>query len=244
MGSARQIMSVQPRSSTTAVCAAIAIGLCGCGEGGGSSSPPPKPNLMSAPGQAAINAYYQASHNITLTASNGGNNYSVQLTYTPNSGTTMFNGQTVDSANISGNVYQNGTLIASTNSEIDYFTLNPYTDVGSQLMNGTVYAVVTSFTPTPTTLTVGDSGTVEMETAYHDSTKAVVDAMSMTTFSVNADTPTTIQYCGTDVVSASSGNPDNIVSSTEVDCYRIDASGNATLYSVALTVNGTTLTFH
>lgn len=222
---------------------AAAAALCGCGGGGGGGTAPAPANLMSAPGAAAINSYFQASHSSTLKASAGGNSLSLQVTYTPNSGTTMFEGQTVDSASNLINLYQNGSLVGSNNGQTDYFKVSPYADVGSIAANGTQYAVVTSFTTMPATINVGQSGSVESETIYHDSTKAATDATATTTYSVNADTPSTLQYCATIVLTANSGNPDGLVSGTEVDCYRVDASGNATLYSVTISVNGANVTF-
>lgn len=46
-----------------------------------------------------------------------------------------------------------------------------------------------------------------------------------------------------DLLIASADNPDAVVSSAETDCYRVDASGNATLVAVTITGNGTTLAF-
>lgn len=39
------------------------------------------------------------------------------------------------------------------------------------------------------------------------------------------------------------GMTDGLVASTETDCYSVDASGNVTLVSIALAVDGVTLNF-
>jgi hypothetical protein len=212
--------------------------LSGCG-GGGSSTPP---NLSSAPGAATLNAYYQASHQSTLNASASGNNFSLTLNFTPNAGTTMFEGSTVGSATETLSLSQNGVLVTNDIQTV-YYTVNPFVPYGSVRSNGTEYAVEQSYSPLSTTITVGQTGPLATSTTYHDSTKAQIDGTQTTTFAVHTDTPTTLQFCTNAVLSANTGNPDGLVSGTETDCYRVNTAGNATLFSITVSVNGNVLTF-
>jgi hypothetical protein len=97
-------------SVLVSVCAVLAATLVGaCGGGGGSSSPP-APDLASAPGAAAINAYYSAAHSTTLSANVAGVPYTLTYTFVPISGPTTFpgTGQTVLSATESESITGGG----------------------------------------------------------------------------------------------------------------------------------------
>jgi hypothetical protein len=213
-----------------------------CGGGGGSSAP----NLSSAPGESAISAYVQANHQSSLNATDGvGNTYNLQISSVPNSGTTTFNGQTANSTVDTGNFSHNG-LLQSNDITTEYYTLNPYTPLGSVSNTGTPYEIVTSFSALPATVTVGATGAFASSIFYHDSTQAVIDANSTETFSVKANNSKTLLVCLNFVISnvTAQGTADGLVNSTESDCYTVDAAGNANLSTIAVTVNGTTLNFH
>jgi hypothetical protein len=82
-------------------------------------------------------------------------------------------------------------------------------------------------------------------TYYHDSSMSIVDADEAATYSVKADDTTTLLVCLDSTITnvTAQGTADDLVDDGESDCYRVDDAGNATLVSVTLTVNGTTLTF-
>jgi hypothetical protein len=219
--------------------------LAGCGGGGGDTKLTPA-NLSSAPGDSAIAAYLQASHHSTLTATDTSNNTdTLQLDQVANAGTTTFNGS-APAYSFTGTVTlsQNGTVVA-TAVDTSYFLLNPVIPLGKVNSTGSPYAIVTSSTPIPMTLTVGTSGSFDNVTYYHDSTKAMIDAMEVSTYTVAANDSMSLQYCVKSVISGTTaqGTADGMGDSSENDCYNVTAAGVATLVSVAVTVNGSTLTF-
>ncbi len=215
----------------------------GCGDTGGITVPS---NLSSAPGEAALAAYLQASHQTTLGATDtAGNSYSLQVTSTPSAGTTAFNGvapayRTLESVTVS----KNG-MPAASNTSTSYYLLNPYVPLGKIYGSGSPYAVVISSTPFPATLNVGSSGPVEDVSYYHDSKQAVLDADETGTFSVRANDYVTLLMCLNFVIAdvTTQGTADGLAGGTETDCYGVQASGYATLVSIALMVNGVTLNF-
>lgn len=189
--------------------------------------------------------YLQASHNYTLKASNGGNSYTLQVSTVPNPGTTKFNGSapaysSVDTVSLE----ENGVRLAN-NTRTDYFLLNPYVPLGRVSSTGSPYGVVTSSAPLPNTFDVGSSGSTDSMTYYHDSSMNIVDADEAATYSVKANNTTTVLVCLESTITnvTPQGTADDLVDDGENDCYRVDDTGNATLLSVTLTVNGTTLTF-
>jgi hypothetical protein len=189
--------------------------------------------------------YLQASHKYTLKAGNGGNSYTLQVSTVPNPGTTKFNGSapaysSVDTVTLE----ENGASLAN-HTSTDYFLLNPYVPLGRVSSSGSPYGVVTSSTPLPTTFDVGSSGSLDSMTYYHDSSMSVTDADEAATYSVKANNTTTLLMCLDSTISnlTAQGTADDLVDDGETDCYAVDDAGNATLVSVVLTVNGTTLTF-
>ena len=73
-----------------AAAAAAAVLLAGCGGGGDGGGL--VGNLSSAPGEPALSAYLQASHQGTLNASYQGDSFELQFSSVPNAGTTTFEG--------------------------------------------------------------------------------------------------------------------------------------------------------
>lgn len=225
---------------------ALLLNACGGGGGGGSSTPPP-PNLNSAPGAAAINAFFQASHSATLNAGDtAGNKYQVQLSWVPNAGTTTFNGTANAHSTVRAvSVFVNGAL-NSNDISTEYFLLNPYVPIGAQHTSGTT-DISANIQPVPATITVGQSGPIDTVTVYHNATLITVDALETNTFSVLANNPTTLLFCQNSVLSnvTAQGTADGFVADTESDCYAVDASGNANIARIILSLNGgvTTLTF-
>jgi hypothetical protein len=221
-------------------------GLYSCGGGGSGGASTSPPDLASAPGETALVSYLQGTHQYTLSATdNSGNAFTLKLSSQPYPGTTTFNGEapaysTVDTLTLNAN----GVLAANSIST-GYYLLNPYVPLGKTFSTGTPYAVVTSSTPFPATLTVGSSGPVDTLTYYHDSTMGIVDANEQGTYSVQANNSTTLLMCLNFTVSdvTAQGAADGLAADTESDCYTVDASGNVALVSIALTVNGETLNF-
>ena len=224
--------------------------LGGCGGGGGSRSsssayPPGPVNLSSAPGETALMAYLQASHNYTLKANSGGNSYTLQVSHVANAGTTKFNGSAPAYSSVDTLTLDENAVRLAISASADYFLLHPYVPLGRVSSTGSPYGVVTSSTPLPTTLEVGSSGDVDSLTYYHDSAMSALDAHEEDTYSVRANNTTTLLLCLDSTMTnvTAQGTADDLVDDTQSDCYSIDAAGNAALVSITLTVNGVDLTF-
>ncbi len=227
-------------------CVVLAGLLTSCGGGGGGNTPPPPANLNSAPGEAALINYVMTEHQKSLYASNGGTTYNLEVDSVPNGGTTTFNGAAPAASRVETvTLNENGGRVANSISTA-YFLLNPYVPLGEVSSTGSPYGVVTSSSPVPTTLTVGNSGAFYTQIFYHDSMMSVIDANVTVTYSVRANNSTTLLWCLDSTVSdvTAQGAADGLADGTEYDCYIVDAEGNATLVSVTMTVNNVTLMFH
>lgn len=214
---------------------------------GGGSSNLGSTNLTSAPGDAALTAYLQASHQATLSATDSsGNSYVLQTSLTPNAGTVTFDGHSglLSSAAIVS-IAKNGVTVAGPSSTTNYYTLGPYTSYGSAGSTGSPYAVASSNAALPATIKANDSGTLDDLTFYHDSTKAAVVATAVESYAVSARNATTLLMCLNTVTSGvtAQGTADGLSDGTESDCYTVDSAGNAVLLSITVTVSGGTLTF-
>jgi hypothetical protein len=202
-------------------------------------------NLSSAPGDSALGAYLQASHQYALTTEYSGNLFALHLNSSPGSGTTTFDGQapaysTLDTVTL----YKNGALVANGVST-SYFLLNPYVPLGNVSSTGSPYGLVTSSTPIPATFTVGSSGPAADLTYYHNSTRYIVDANEVDTYVVSANNSASLSLCLNSVISntTAQGTSDGLGNDTESDCYTEDASGKLLLASITLSVSGVILRF-
>lgn len=208
------------------------LAISGCG--GGSSSPTPQQNLQSA--RAPSQPMGTPSTTLTATDS-GGNSWSVTYSETPG-GMAMFNGQNATTSAIALTISENGAVVATEDSTAYYLT-NPYSPLGlSGTTNGVAWtAVVNSYTPLPSMLTVGASGPVGSFT-YYDGMMNNIGSLTET-YRVTADSPTAL-FLNIDAAGTING-----VQETETLTYSIASDGTvAALTQAQITVNGTTLTFH
>ena len=232
------------RSSITLVLLSTAfLGSCG-GGGYGSAMPPAPMNLSSAPGETAMVSYLQASHQYALSEQNSGM-YSVQFSSVPGNGTTTFGGMgpaysIVETVSVDAN----GMTIGGGTTTF-YFLLNPYVPLGQVSSIGTPYGVVTSTNPFPATLNVGDTGTLDTETLFHDATMAAVDATLTVSYTVMANDSSTLLFCLDSATSAvtAQGTTDGLSNGSESSCYTVDAAGNVMLDSITVTVGGASIKF-
>lgn len=171
-----------------------------------------------------------------LSATNGGNNYTLQLSYVPGAQAT-FNGQPAFTATETFNLSENGTLLTNVIS-INYFTISPYTNVGGVNQSSGQVAVYANQKALPQLATVGQSGALDTFTIYTDNTGTTVYATGTQTWSLEADTSTTALGCLDETVNLSAGGTD-----TESDCYQMDERGNVLSLQITLLVNGVTLNF-
>jgi hypothetical protein len=200
---------------------------------------------MSAPGEQSYSTFLQTNSSGTLNASNGGDTYSIQYTFTAATTTTTFNGSAPAYSTTSALVIGKDGQEVGTGTATTYYLLNPYVPLGQVELGGTPYAVVTSSTPLPTTFTVGSSGSIYSQTYYHDSTMTVLDASETLTYSVQANNTSTLLFCTTSQISGvtAQGTTDGLADGSETDCYTVDAAGNMTFVSVNVTVAGINLMF-
>jgi len=219
----------------------------GCGGGGyGGGGGMMNGNLTYAPGDAAVAAFLQADHHLMLSAmDSSSNNYTLQIDQVANAGTTTFNGvgpAYSDTATVS--LSKNSMLVAST-VDTSYYLLSPVMPLGKVNNSGTPYAIVTSSTPIPMTLTVGGSGSFDNVTYYHDSTMAVLDANEVSTYTVTSLDSMSLLYCVQAVISGTTvqGIADGMADGTETDCYAVTSAGMATVVSVSVSAGGVTLMF-
>jgi len=211
----------------------VTAAVTSCGGGGGSSGTAPAQNLHAA--NSPAQPMEIASTTLTATDTSG-NTWTV--TYSAAAGgMAMFNGQNANTTVIGLTVSENGTVIATEDSTA-YYLSNPYSPLGLVgTTNGTAFMfLITSFTPLPSTLTVGDSGPLFSGT-YYDGTGMNVTGSLTETYTVTADSPTAVFLN----INGTGSNNGSQISETEV--FSVTNSGAVTLVEVKLAVNGETLDF-
>jgi len=172
----------------------------------------------------------------TLTATDGsGNTYTITYSSTPG-GMAMFNGQSANTSAITLTVSKNGTVVATEDSTA-YYLVNPYSPLGlSGTTSGVAWtAVITGSTPTPSTLTVGASGSLSTA-IYMDGMGNTIGSLTET-YTVTADSPTAV-FLNIDAAGSING-----VQETETLTYSLAGDGAVALVQAQITFNGTTLTF-
>jgi hypothetical protein len=210
----------------------------GCGGGGssgGSSMPTEVQSLKSAPTPAQ--PYNIAS--TQLTAMYQGVTYTAVYSETPDNGTSMFNGHQAASSTITITVSANGVPVA-TQTSTAYFLENPFSPLGlMETVNGTTYDLIfTTINPLPSTLSVGDSGTLLTGTFYVAANPATAGTLAET-WSVAANDANTVFF-----IVASNGTLNGTPVSDTVT-YSVDAKGDIAIVSVTVTLpGGGTVTFN
>jgi len=210
------------------------LGLCACGGGGSSSSSTPPPPPPQYPIDSAISAFQQMNESFNLSASNGGNNYTLTLSWVPGA-QSSFDGVSSFTSTRTVTISENGILVAS-DVQTGYFTISPFKPLGAVDTNGQV-TVDANQVVLPDLATVGQSGAVDTYTIYTDNTRTTVYGNGTDTWALNADTSTTAFFCA-NTVGTTNGSP-----FTESDCYQTDENGNILSVTATLTENGITLNF-
>ena len=230
-------MALVKRAGRFVACLAIASASMtgGCGGGGGdysSSNPQPTQNLQSA--SPPVQPWTLPSTTLTATDSSG-NTYSVTVSNTPG-GSVTFNGQIADTSVLAFSVSENGVVVA-TDDTTAYYLTDPYSPLGlSGTTNGVAWsAIITSYTPFPSTLTVGSSGSV-FSANYEDSMGNLIGGLTET-YTVAADTASDL------LLNIDASGSVNGTSVAEALTYSISSTGALSLAQVQITVNGVTLTF-
>ena len=209
--------------------------IAGCGGGGsGSNSPMPQQNLQSA--RAPSQPMETPSTTLTATDSSG-NTWTATYSSTAG-GMAMFNGQNATTSSIALTVSENGAVVATEDSTAYYLT-NPYSPLGLSGTTGGVAwtAVINSYTPLPSTLTVGGSGSL-LSATYYDGTMTTIGSLTET-YTVTANSPAAL------FLNIKGAGTINGVQETETLTYSIASDGTLqALVQAQVTVNGTTITFH
>jgi hypothetical protein len=203
-----------------------------CGGGGGGGYAPPQ-NLQSA--QAPSQPINVMSKTLMATDSSG-NSWTAAFSSVPG-GMATFNGQSANTSVVALTVSKSGVLVVTSDST-EYYLSNPYAPLGiSGTANGVPFTFLyTSFTPLPSTLSVGGSGPFSSGNYYTYHGGPVIGSLTQT-YTVTEDSPTAL------FLNIDSAGSLNGVQESETDTYSVTASGAATLVKAQLTVNGTTLTF-
>ncbi len=227
-------MASKTLAVSLAVISALVAPGCGGGGGGGSNSPQPQQNLQSAPTPSQP---WTISPTTLTGTDTSGNSWSVTYGETPG-GLAMFNGQNANTDEIALTISKNGVLVATEDSTAYYLT-SPYSPLGmSGTTSGVAWtAVINSYTPLPSMLTVGTSGPLSSAT-YYDAMMNNIGSLTET-YTVTADSPTAL-FLNIDAAGTVNG-----VQETESLTYSIASDGTlSALAQAQITINGTTITFH
>ncbi len=207
--------------------------LTACGGGGGDAGTPLSQtyNLDAAITQALAKPTQIGP--LTTTFQNVVFNLTMTLAPAPDM---VFEGVTHKS-NLQTITMTGGNANTATSSTL-YFKTGPYFGSGSLDVDGS-YTVSVRTGDLPTAAAVGASGLLSTDTVYANATKALVTATAVTTWSLEADTATTVLACLNSVVTERSP-PD--VSGQKV-CFRINAAGDVAGGRIVITGSGITLDF-
>ena len=224
---------MSPTRSALSLSVVAAFLMSGCG-GGSSSTPAPQQNLQSA----RTPAQPMDTTSTTLTATDSsGNTWTVTYSSTTG-GMAMFNGQNANTSAIGLTISENGAVVATEDSTA-YYLVSPYSPLGlSGTTSGVAWsAIIASYTPLPSMLTVGSSGPLSSAT-YYDGMMNNIGSLTET-YTVTADSPSAL-FLNIDAAGSINGTPE-----TETLTYSIASDGTVqALVQAQVTINGTTLTFH
>ena len=209
---------------------AVPVLLAACG--GGDDAPAPAYNLDAAMTQALAAPLLIDG----LTAGDGqGNTYTLSLRFTPGADT-LFEGAVRKTSQ------QTITVASGSMTETDsvtmYYRTGPFGQVGATDSTGG-YSVSLRTGDLPTAARVGESGALSDDAVYTDSSKRVVVATAVTSWSLEADTDTTAFACTKSMMQMEEP-PATAVQTT---CFRIDSTGKVMGGRVSITIDGFTVVF-
>lgn len=203
-----------------------------CGGGGSSSNSPP----TKYPIDSAISAYEQMNHDYTLSAKNGSNSYSLQLSAAPG-GITNVGSIAAYSTTHTLTLSENSTLLVNDVST-KYFLISPFKQIVDDDASSGYVTVYANQKDLPESATAGETGAVDTATTYTDASLTVVAGTQTDTWALNAGSGGDASICAnTTANSVLNGK------STESDCYSVDSKGNILGLEITLSISGTTLVF-
>ena len=208
----------------------LGLALNGCGGGGGGSSAPTTYDL-----DALVSAYVRVKHDYTLSATSGGNTFTLQLGSVPGPSAT-FGTLTADTSAATFELFENGTLVGNDTST-RFYEVNPYEPIGEYDATTGYVTVYGGQQRLPSAATVGDTGSLATATIYYDTSLTSVFGTLTDTWTLNAASGGDAVFCA-DLSESTASGP-----STESDCYTIDPAGNVLGLTITLLVNGVEVTF-
>ena len=218
--------ATSPRLFRTALALSVSLGLltaCGGGGGGGTPAPTgPVTSTLSFPLQTGYRTLIAngAANNFTISGTCAGSgNHTVGAA---NTATTFEGSAALSAASTWTMTFTNCTPSSTAATSTTYYDSN-YIPRGFSSV-GINYGVYLTAPTIPSSIMVGNTGTIGTETLYTNSSKTVGNGTSVSSYFVEPDTATTaiINLVGR------SYNASGTLIATEQDRYRIDAYGTLT----------------
>lgn len=206
---------------------AFALVLSACGGGGGSGAGPatatPSASTAAFALDTAATNLLTNTQRFSLNAlTKDKRQLGVVVDFSPRPDQT-FEGRNAKVVDITSTFSENN-LPALLNTERIFFSTNPFTVLGAITtgdLDGQNYEIVRSQSQLPATVNVGSKGPFTMAQFYTDSTKTVLSGSQTTTYSLEADTPSTAFFC----LNSEIKNGLNRILATGSDCYKITPEG-------------------
>lgn len=223
------------RQSLSLIVLAAMLTLAGCGGGGSGNSTVYDLNSVET-------QFVQSSHHYSLTATDQGAFYALQLDTVPASSPPS---APVAACKGAAGVVKVDSTLAENNRVISAFTyyryyrLSPYKilcDYNPTTGQVSIYANQEAL---PTAATVGDSGPMDIQTTFTDTGLGSVSSTGTDTWAL-ASTNGSPQLCLNAVTTESDGSG----TGSELDCFAINASGKTSTFTLTLVSGSTTLDFH
>ena len=218
------------RTALAMSAAILSLTLAGCGGGGSTTSAPQTYNL-----DHFVSAYVRAKHNYSLTATNSGNTYTLQLNSAPGPAA-AFGSVSADTSVETLELFQNGVLLVS-DTATRYYVINPYMPVGDYDATTGYVTVYAGQQDLPTAAKTGQGGSLATSTTYYDTSLTTVFGTETDTWRLEAGSGGNPVFCAD-----SSGTTANGPNS-ESDCYTFDSAGDVLGLTITLDLNGVTLDF-
>jgi len=231
--------AISPRNSRIALVLSASLALlAACGGGGGGSTSPTGPvtSTLSFPMQTGYR---------TLVANGAANNFTI-------SGTCAGSGShTIGAANTAATFEGSAALSAASTWTFTFTNCTPSSTAATSTTYydsnyvprgfssvGVNYGVYLTAPTIPSTVMVGNTGTIGTQTLYTNSTKTVGNGTTVVSYVVEADTANTA------IVNliARIYNAGGTLTATEQDRYRIDAAGTLTPVSADIQYSYTSTT--
>lgn len=122
---------------------------------------------------------------------------------------------------------------------MNYFTINPFTTKGLELISGQYGVLTTAGTTLPNNATVGSSGSLGRLTVYGDSNKSSILFYQDGAWTLEADTVNTAYVCNNSTTKALN---ESVIGVASV-CLKIQPNGTVLGIKAAFNIDGTTITF-